>query len=298
MSSSQAIKVFSNSFGFAPSSRFPLPGSVPHLCWKAVNPRQLQHEEGEQIRGIGVSVPSIFFPAALNSSRSHHRPREKGRGKFVRAMTKPGQKEVNGEKALIALRNHSEAERRRRERINGHLATLRSLIPGTNKMDKAALLAEVINKVKELRGNVTEATRGTLVPTDIDEVRVEQEADQHDGASFSIRASLCCDYRHEILSDLRLTLESLPLKTVKAEIATLGSRMVNVFVMTGCNTENVKNSSEDCQPLIDSVRQALKSVLDKFYASEEFTSRNMISSKRRKVPFFSPINSSSLEDFW
>ncbi|CAI9784390.1 unnamed protein product [Fraxinus pennsylvanica] len=223
---------------------------------------------------------------------------DKERGELVRAMVKPGQKEVNEEKALIALRNHSEAERRRRERINGHLATLRSLIPGTNKMDKAALLAEVINKVKELRGNVTEATRGILVPTDIDEVRVEQEADQHDGASISIRASLCCDYRHEILSDLRLALESLPLKTVKAEIATLGSRMVNVFVVTGCNTENVENCSEDCQPLIDSVRQALKSVLDKFYASEEFTSRNTVLSKRRKVSFFSPTNSSSLGDFW
>ncbi|XP_022872521.1 transcription factor bHLH30-like isoform X1 [Olea europaea var. sylvestris] len=224
---------------------------------------------------------------------------DKEREELVRTMVKPGQKEVNAEKALITLRNHSEAERRRRERINGHLGTLRSLIPGTNKqMDKAALLAEVINKVKELRGNVAEATKGTLVPTDIDEVRVEQQTDEHDGAFFSIRASLCCDYRHEILSDLRLALESLPLKTVRSEIATLGSRMVNVFVVTGCNTENFKNSPEDCQPLIDSVRLALKSVLDKFYASEEFTSRNMVSSKRRKVSFLSPSNSSSLGDFW
>ncbi|CAI9757250.1 unnamed protein product [Fraxinus pennsylvanica] len=231
------------------------------------------------------------------SSSSSSLVLDEERGELVRAMVKPGQKEVNAEKASIALRNHSEAERRRRERINGHLSTLRSLIPGTDKMDKALLLAEVINKVKELRGKVAEATKGTLVPTDIDEVRVEQQADEHDGAFFSIRASLCCDYRHEILSDLRLTLESLPLKTVRAEIATLGSRMVNVFVVTGCNTENV-NSPEDCQPLIDSVRQALKSVLDKFYASEESTSRNMVSRKKRKVSFFSPSNLSSLEDFW
>ncbi|KAL2496803.1 transcription factor bHLH [Forsythia ovata] len=222
---------------------------------------------------------------------------DKERGELVRATVKPGQKEVNAEKALMALRNHSEAERRRRERINGHLATLRSLIPGTNKMDKAALLAEVINKVKELRGNVAEATKGTLVSTNVDEVKVEQQGDGHDGASFSIRASLYCDYRHEILSDLRVALESLPLKTMRAEIATLGSRMVNVFVVTGCNTVNVENT-EDCQPLIDSVRQALKAVLDKFYASEEFTSRNIVSSKRRKVSFLSPSNSSSLGDFW
>lgn len=57
------------------------------------------------------------------------------RGELVRGVVmKPGPKVGNAEKALLALRNHSEAERRRRERINAHLATLRTLIPGTNKV--------------------------------------------------------------------------------------------------------------------------------------------------------------------
>jgi hypothetical protein len=38
------------------------------------------------------------------------------------------------EKAATALRSHSEAERRRRERINAHLATLRSMVPSTDKV--------------------------------------------------------------------------------------------------------------------------------------------------------------------
>jgi len=38
------------------------------------------------------------------------------------------------EKAATALRSHSEAERRRRERINAHLATLRSMVPCTDKV--------------------------------------------------------------------------------------------------------------------------------------------------------------------
>lgn len=220
------------------------------------------------------------------------------KGELVRTLARPGQKGVNAEKALIALRNHSEAERRRRERINGHLTSLRGLIPGTNKMDKAALLAEVINHVKELRKKATEATKGMLVPTDTDEVRVEEhQADAAGEASYTIRAFLCCDYKHELLSDLRQALETLPLKTVSAEIATLGSRMVNVFEMTGSDQGNLENS-EGRELLVNSVRQALRSVLDKFYASEEFLSRNALSSKRRRVSLFNASSSSSLENFW
>ncbi|XP_031104544.1 transcription factor bHLH30-like [Ipomoea triloba] len=218
------------------------------------------------------------------------------KGELVRALVRPGQKGVNPEKALIALRNHSEAERRRRERINGHLSTLRSLIPGTNKMDKAALLAKVIGEIKELRGSASEATKGILVPTDTDEVRVEQQAEGCDGATYSIKASLCCDYKHELLSELRQALDALPLKTLRAEIATLGSRMVSLFVVTE-NEGNVEDT-ERREFLASSVHQALRSVLDKFYASEEFSSRTSLSSKRRRVSFLNSSGSSSLGDFW
>lgn len=59
------------------------------------------------------------------------------RGELVQAMVRPSLKGVKAEKAQEALRNHSEAERRRRERINGHLTTLRNLIPGTDKVSFA-----------------------------------------------------------------------------------------------------------------------------------------------------------------
>lgn len=165
-------------------------------------------------------------------------------------------------------------------------------------MDKAALLAEVINHVKELRKSATEATKGMLVPMDVDEVRVEQQTDAAGESSHIIRAFLCCDFKHELLNDLRQALEALPLKTVRAEIATFGNRMVNVFLITGCDEEKLEDNNEGVQFLVSSVRQALMSVLDKFYASEEFSSRNALSSKRRRVSLFSSANSSSVENLW
>ncbi|KAL7000546.1 hypothetical protein U1Q18_001697 [Sarracenia purpurea var. burkii] len=220
------------------------------------------------------------------------------RGELVKAaMAGTGPKGVKAEKALEALRNHSEAERRRRERINGHLSTLRNLIPCKDKMDKASLLAEVVNHLKELRINAAEAANGILVPMDIDELRVEQE-DGSDGASCSIRVSLCCDYKHEILSDLRQALDSLHLKTARAQIATLGSRMIYVSVIPCCIESNKTEESERCQLLATSIRHTLKSVLDKCYATEEILSRNTLSNKRRRIPFFDSSNSSSLGDLW
>lgn len=164
-------------------------------------------------------------------------------------------------------------------------------------MDKASLLAEVIDHVKQLRRNAADATKGILVPTDIDEVRVERQDDGLGGDSCSIRASICCEYKHDVLSDLRQALEAIHPKTVRAEIATLGSRMVNHFVITGCKQENIQDA-EGCQLLLNSVRQALRSVLDKFHASEEFTTNSALSNKRRRVSLFNSSNESSLGSFW
>lgn len=44
--------------------------------------------------------------------------------------------EIMDAKALAASKSHSEAERRRRERINNHLAKLRSLLPSTTKVSQ------------------------------------------------------------------------------------------------------------------------------------------------------------------
>lgn len=58
----------------------------------------------------------------------------------VKSPVKVGKKSVAEEKVIAALKSHSEAERRRRERINAHLDTLRTLFPYREKGSSYNLL--------------------------------------------------------------------------------------------------------------------------------------------------------------
>ncbi|KAH8480229.1 hypothetical protein Peur_062894 [Populus x canadensis] len=219
------------------------------------------------------------------------------RGELVEATVRMERKGVAAERSIAALKNHSEAEKKRRARINAHLDTLRSLVPGTRKMDKASLLAEVIAHLKELKRQATEASEGLLMPLDIDEVRVEQQEDGLHSAPYVIRASICCDCKPGILSDLRQALDALHLIIMKAEIATLEGRMKNVFVMSSCK-EGDSGDAKGHQFLAGSIHQAFRSILDKFSASQEFLLKSTLSNKRRRVDSFKPSLSSSSGDLW
>ncbi|KAJ6763984.1 TRANSCRIPTION FACTOR BHLH30 [Salix purpurea] len=217
------------------------------------------------------------------------------RGELVEATVRMERKGVSAERSIAALKNHSEAERKRRARINTHLDTLRSLVPGASKMDKASLLAEVIGHLKELKSQAAEAGEGLLMPLDIDEVSVEQEEDGLCTAPYLIRASICCDYKPEILSDLRKALDDLNLIIMRAEIVTLEGRMKNVFVMSSCK-EGLSGDSKVHQFLTGSIHKAFRSILDKF--SQEFSLESTLSSKRRRAALFQPSLSSSSGDLW
>lgn len=214
---------------------------------------------------------------------------DRERGELVEASVKLERKGVSPERSIEALKNHSEAERRRRARINAHLDTLRTVIPGANKLDKASLLAEVITHLKELKINAAEASEGLMIPKDNDEIRVEEQESGLNGFPYSIRASLCCEYKPGLLSDIRQALDALHLMIIRAEIATLGGRMKNVFVIISCKEQNFEDV-EYRRFLAGSVHQALKSVLDRFSVSQDILENR----KRRRISIFS---SSSLGDF-
>ncbi|XP_022741072.1 transcription factor bHLH30-like isoform X2 [Durio zibethinus] len=227
---------------------------------------------------------------SFSSSSSSSLVLDSERGELVEATMNLPRKGVSADRNVAALKNHSEAERRRRARINAHFDTLRDLVPGANKMDKASLLAEVIGHLRELKKNAEEACEGILIPMDTDEVRVEKE-DEMDGNPCLIRATLCCDYKPGLLSDLRQALDARHLMIAKAEMATWEGRMKNVFLVASCKEGDSKDAAVRIST--STVDQTLRSVLDKFSASEEFSLRATLSNKRRRVSLFNSSLSSS-----
>lgn len=154
-------------------------------------------------------------------------------------------------------------------------------------MDKASLLGEVLRHLKDLKRNAAQDCEGLMIPKDNDEINVEEQEGGLNGFPYSIRASLCCEYKPGLLSNIRQELDSLHLMIIKADIATLGSRMKNVLVIISCEERNFEDA-EYRQFLAGSVHQALRSVLNRFCVSQEVLGTK----KRRRISIFS---SSSLE---
>ncbi|XP_077240010.1 transcription factor bHLH30-like [Tasmannia lanceolata] len=178
-----------------------------------------------------------------------------GLGSELGKMTAQDRTRIMDAKALAASKSHSEAERRRRERINTHLAKLRSLLPSTTKTDKASLLAEVIQHVKDLKRQTLEIAEVGPVPTEVDELTLETY--DEDG-KFLIKASLCCEDRSDLLPDLIKTLKALRLRALKAEITTLAGRVKNVLLIT--EEEESKNNDPHS---INSIQDALRAVMER-----------------------------------
>ncbi|KAJ7965808.1 Transcription factor bHLH30 [Quillaja saponaria] len=182
-------------------------------------------------------------------------------------------------KSRAACKSHKEAERRRRQRINTHLSTLRSLLPNAAKTDKASLLAEVVQHVKELRKQVDDvasrqdgdlrcsSSSGSvsgsenaglgftwLFPAVSDEASLSYcDGDEGEEKLKLMKATVCCEDRPNLNRDLNRAIRSVRAKVIKAEVMTIGGRTKHVVVMewSGSGEEE-----------IGALKRALKAVVE------------------------------------
>ncbi|KAK4851843.1 hypothetical protein QYF36_018845 [Acer negundo] len=184
-------------------------------------------------------------------------------------------------KSTEACKSHKEAERRRRQRINAHLSTLRTLLPNTTKTDKASLLAEVVHHVKELKRQAADvATKcGTSCsgsepdylpfPGEFDELTLAY----CDRQERLVKATLCCEDRPGLNRDMNQAIGSVGARAVRAEMMTVGGRTKSVVVMEWAGGD---------EEMMCVLKSALKDVLENRVPGSDL-GRGVACNKRARV---------------
>lgn len=121
--------------------------------------------------------------------------------------------------------------------------------------------------MKELKQQTSQINEIESFPSETDEITVLSSDDYSSDGRIIFKASLCCEDRSDLLPDLIEILKSLHLKTLKAEIATLGGRIRNVLIVAADKDHTIES--------VHFLQNALKSLLERSNSSER--------SKRRRI---------------
>ncbi|KAK7407203.1 hypothetical protein VNO78_08917 [Psophocarpus tetragonolobus] len=145
---------------------------------------------------------------------------------------------------LLAAKKHSEAEKRRRMRINGQYETLRNILPNIIKKDKASVLAETIKQVKELKKKVSKLEEHNSGNPSKDVVRFPSGADKLNlerckNEEGLVKATLSCEDSPGLMSSISRALGSVKTKVVKAEIVSVGGRCRSVLWVQGLGNDGM-----------------------------------------------------------
>ncbi|GMI91005.1 basic helix-loop-helix 32, TARGET OF MONOPTEROS 5 [Hibiscus trionum] len=191
-------------------------------------------------------------------------------------------------KSMEACKSHKEAERRRRQRINAHFSTLRSLLPNTTKTDKASLLAEVVHHVRELKKQVEDVGRRDRdgccndsqpeldtpwpFPGECDEA----DLSFCDEEGKLLKATVCCEDRPGLNHDLNRVINSVQAKVIRAEMTTVGGRTKSVVVMQWSDDKEqigpLKRALKDVvENRVSSLAQGTGSKRARFFGSDNET---------------------------
>lgn len=126
----------------------------------------------------------------------------------------------------------------------------------------------MIQHLKELKRQTSIIAEQSPVPTETDELIIDNTSDEE--GNLVIRASLCCEDRSDLLPDLIKTLKALRLRTLKAEITTLGGRVKNVLFITG--DQDLNNNHDNTNYSVSIIQEAFKAVMEKANGDHESSS--------------------------
>ncbi|CAD6272729.1 unnamed protein product [Miscanthus lutarioriparius] len=222
-------------------------------------------QEGKQhlhLHHGGRALPSVYGGTALRPASSAPPP--------LPRLEMPSSSRRSAQQAL---KIHSEAERRRRERINAHLATLRRMIPDARQMDKATLLARVVCQLKDLKKKSAETTTQpplATIPAEANGIAVHCYTGEAAVTGYGygrppratyVRASVSCDDRPGLHADVAAAFRAMRLRLLRADVAALGGRAQCDFLLCRDEDEGVVTSAGGggrvLRALEEGVRQAL-----------------------------------------
>ncbi|CAA7052160.1 unnamed protein product [Microthlaspi erraticum] len=127
----------------------------------------------------------------------------------------------------VAAKKHSDAERRRRSRINSQFATLRTILPNLTKQDKASVLGETVRYFNELKKMVKDIP---TTPSLEDNLRLG-----HCNNKDMARVVFSCTDREGLMSEVAASMKAAKAKAVRAEIMTVGGRTKCALLVQGVN---------------------------------------------------------------
>lgn len=149
-------------------------------------------------------------------------------------------------------------------------------------MDKAALLATVIEQVKELKQEAAESPIFQDLPTEADEVTVQPDtiSDFESNTNTIIfKASFCCEDQPEAISEIIRVLTKLNLETIQAEIICVGGRTRINFILKDSTCNQTTNMAASAKALKQSLCGALNRITS---SSTTISSVCRIRSKRQR----------------
>ncbi|KAL2937052.1 Basic helix-loop-helix protein A [Bienertia sinuspersici] len=235
------------------------------LSWKSNSHLHHSPSEGTSqwlLKYILFTVPSLHSKHHLNNNNTMSSEKQSSGG-------------VHNDELSA---NHVLAERRRREKLNERFIILRSLVPFVTKMDKASILGDTIEYVKELRRKIEELEGRTKSEEERGKRKTRVVEERHSSGDIvgggtkakatqqetMIEVSIIesdalievkCQFKEGLLLDIMIILRDMRL-----EVTTVQSNVNNGFLVAELRAK-VKENAKGKKPSIIEVKRAVTQLL-------------------------------------